>query len=123
MEITEKILRDEFEKIKNDNGCIGLLRNEFKWFQKGYSIAQETIKAKDAEIEDLKTKLNSALGELGYSVPGDTPILYKCGLCESKAKTIAEAREIFNFLFDGKRSVVEIWENSKKAKAWLENNK
>lgn len=55
--MTEQELRDEFEKIKNEYGCIGLLNNEFKWFQKGYSLAQETIKAKDALIEKLEQRI------------------------------------------------------------------
>lgn len=49
--MTEQELRDEFEKIKNDYGCIGLLNNEFKWFQKGYSLAQETIAEQELRIE------------------------------------------------------------------------
>lgn len=128
--MTEQELREKFEKIKNDNGCIGLLNNEFKWFQKGYSLAQETIEKQKKEIETLDDIIKYQLNQIkandeeikslkrAYSLiaNANTEKLFEL---ENKDKAIAEARELIITLlrWDTEK------EDEKKAKAWLGSNK
>lgn len=48
-------MKNEFVKFDNKRTTYVAVDTEFECFKKGYSLAQETIKAKDAEIERLKS--------------------------------------------------------------------
>jgi len=121
---TDKELRDEFDKkcmncsfykfkdideaydyVVDYIGTFGT----FKW---GYELAQETIKAKDAEIESLKS---------AYSLiaNANTEKLFEI---EDKDKAIAEARELINKLLD-RAEIDNDYDDYEKAKEWLESNK
>lgn len=108
---TEQELRDEFKKSRSGLTRYEFLQKyindeEFFMFKKGYSLAQETIKSKDAEISILKNseKLNL---HSNYVL-----------ICERQSKAIAEAREIIELYIEKMAFEVE-----EKAKAWLENNR
>lgn len=69
--MTEQKLRDEFEKLLTNGeslefdslaGCYvdPNINNVWIWFKTGHELSQETIKAKDAEIEKFKNLFNKA---------------------------------------------------------------
>ena len=139
--MTERELRDEFEEWANKVNVSKYNEVYFVIFKSGYMIAQETIKAKDAEIEYLIKEAKKELSEK------DKTIAHLSSECTrlfeptrkfwngEKDKAIAEARELINvalkiteersfwikdeFIMESEQ--VEEWRE--KAKAWLEANK
>lgn len=119
--MTEQELREQFEKEVQSNHIV--IKNKdfphiyidekvnMKWiyFKKGYSLAQETIKAKDAEIKHQKEL--KIIAEL---------------LIDSKDKAIAEARELLLnhiAIFESQGLQWCCKKDIQEAKAWLENNR
>jgi len=126
----EQELRDEFEKWKAQNisETQSILIHDLcsRALEHGYSLAQETIKSKDAEIENLIKEAKKELSEK------DKTIAHLSSECtrlfdptrkfwnDEKDKAIAEAR----FFISSMLFWLEIpIERRNEIKAWLESNK
>ena len=142
--MTEQELREQFEsKRKGDDFSTILLcgqkaywnktiQRDWEIFKDGHSLAQETIKAKDAEIEKLKSDYyyRQYLGR--QTIKDENKRIYS--ILEQKEKAITEAIGLIEFAIkESKESkdqrerhqvdFDDLMEFEEKAKAWLEINK
>ena len=100
--MTEQELRDEFEEWANKVNVSKYNEVYFVIFKSGYMIAQETIKAKDSEINKWYREWYNEHTK--------------------SQKAIAEARELINKLLD-RAEIDNDYDDYEKAKEWLESNK